>query len=294
MAGSVRLILLVALAALIGAGAGSLMRDHAPPSVVAKASVYDRVMAKRTLRCGYIAYPPVLVKDPNTGELSGFIVDLMAEIGQRLNLKIEWAEEVGWANNVEGLQQGHYDAVCVGYWRSAKEGQFLDYSIPFFYSALGVFVRADDHRFDADMTRLNDPNVALIVADGELAEVVAHADFPRMKVRTLPNLVDISQMMTEVATGKADVTFAELMHGAQYTKFNPGKLRLLNPEHPLRVFQNTLALPPNEPQMKAMLDSALYEMRDAGIVERLLRKYEPAPGTMYRVATPYAVPPGSH
>lgn len=111
-----------------------------------------------------------------------------------------------------------------------------------------------------------------------------------MKLRTLPNLVEISRVMTEVVTGKVNVTFAELTHGPHYTKFNPRKLRLLNQDHPLRVFQNTLVLPPNEPRLKAMIDSALYEMCDTGIVERSLRKYEPASGTMYCVATPYVVP----
>lgn len=103
MAGLERLILLVALAALIGAGVESEMRGHVPPSDAAKTSEYDQGMAKRTLRCGYISDPPVLVKDLNSGELSGFFVDLMAEIGQTLNLKIVWAKEVGWANKLEGL-----------------------------------------------------------------------------------------------------------------------------------------------------------------------------------------------
>lgn len=287
---AIRVIFVVVLAAAVGAFAGGTWRGHDSAAAVAKPSAYNRVMAKRALRCGYIAYPPILVREPNTGQMSGFMVDLMAEIGQRLNLKIDWAEEVGWANNVEGLLQGRYDALCIGYWRSAKEGQYIDYTIPFFYSALGAFVRADDHRFDAGINLLNDQKVALITTDGALAEVVARTDFPQMKVRTLPNLADISQLMTEIVTGKADVGFFELMNSAQFSKSNPGKLRLLNPGQPLRVFQNTLGLPPNEPQLKSMLDSALYEMRDSGFIEKLLRKYEPEQGTMYRVAVPYVAP----
>lgn len=290
MGRTLQTFLLLVVAVGVGAYAGGAWREPSGAATVAKTSIYERVMTKRTLRCGYIAYPPILIKDPNSGQMSGFVFDLMTEIGQRLDLKIEWAEEVGWANNVQGLLRGRYDAVCAGYWRNAKEGQYLDYTIPFFYSALGAFVRADDHRFDADSALLNDPGVTLITTDGALAEVAARNDFPRMKIRALPNLADISQVITELATGKADVAFLELMNAGQYGKSNPGKLRQLNPGRPLRVYQNTLALPPNEPQLKAMLDSVLYEMRDSGVVERLLRKYEPMPGTMYRVAAPYAAP----
>ncbi|MGB4101603.1 MAG: ABC transporter substrate-binding protein [Alphaproteobacteria bacterium] len=281
-------LLLVVIAAGVGGYVGSAWRDHSRETTAVKASAYERVMATRTLRCGYITYPPILVKDPNSGQMSGFIYDLMLEIGQRLDVKINWAEEVGWANNVQGLLQGRYDAICAGYWRNAKEGQYLDYTVPFFYSALGAFVRADDHRFDGDINLLNDPGVTLITTDGALAEVAARHDFPRMKIRALPNLADISQLMTELVTGKADVVFIELMNAGQYNKANPGQLRQLNPDRPLRFYQNTLALPPHEPQLKAMLDSVLYEMRDSGVVEKLLLKYEPAPGTMVRVATPYA------
>lgn len=283
-------LLLVVLAAGVGVYASGMWRGHSGETSAVKPSIYERVMAKRTLRCGYIVYPPILVKDPNSGQMSGFIYDLMQEIGHRLELKIDWVEEVGWANNVQGLLQGRYDAVCAGYWRNAKEGQYLDYTVPFFYSALGAFVRADDHRFDGDINLLNDPGVTLITTDGALAEVAARNDFPRMKIRALPNLADISQLMTELVTGKADVAFIELMNAGQYNKSNPGKLRQLNPGRPLRVYQNTLALPPHESQLKAMLDSALYEMRDSGVIEKMLLKYEPAPGTMVRVAAPYTAP----
>ncbi|MCB1556441.1 MAG: hypothetical protein KDJ15_03915, partial [Alphaproteobacteria bacterium] len=39
-------------------------------------SGYDRVMRTGTIRCGYIAFPPYLMQDLNTGEFSGLAYDL--------------------------------------------------------------------------------------------------------------------------------------------------------------------------------------------------------------------------
>ncbi len=42
-------------------------------------------------------------------------------------------------------------------------------------------------------------------------------------------------------------------------------------------------------QMKQMLDVAIEDLLNGGVVDGLLTKYEPAPNTFYRVARPYRV-----
>jgi ABC-type amino acid transport substrate-binding protein len=59
-----------------------------------KESAFDRILRTQTIRCGYVVYPPSIIKDPNTGRLSGIFYDITEKMGERLNLKIEWTEEV--------------------------------------------------------------------------------------------------------------------------------------------------------------------------------------------------------
>src|ERR1700735_3304508 len=73
-------------------------------SSVKTATAYERVMRTGTIRCGYVRWYPYFTKELKTGELSGLNYDAMAAIGEELDLKIEWAEEVGWGNLGEGLK----------------------------------------------------------------------------------------------------------------------------------------------------------------------------------------------
>jgi ABC-type amino acid transport substrate-binding protein len=61
-----------------------------------KETSYDRVMRTGVIRCGYVEWPPYLLKDPNTQEFSGLIYDYMMAIGKDLGFKVEWSESVGW------------------------------------------------------------------------------------------------------------------------------------------------------------------------------------------------------
>ncbi|HOO50986.1 MAG TPA: hypothetical protein PLK94_06835, partial [Alphaproteobacteria bacterium] len=69
----------------------------------AKETAYERVIRTGTLRCGYLTYPPLLMKDLKTGEMSGVAHDIMTEIGKRLSLDIEWTEEVGTDVMLQGI-----------------------------------------------------------------------------------------------------------------------------------------------------------------------------------------------
>jgi len=67
-------------------------------------SLYQRVIKSGTIRCGYGMFPPYCMKDPNTGKLSGIFVEILNEAGKNLGLKIDWSEEVGWANIIQGIE----------------------------------------------------------------------------------------------------------------------------------------------------------------------------------------------
>ncbi len=57
-------------------------------------------------------YPPMEYKDEN-GNLIGFDVDMMAAIGEKLGVEIQYVE-MEWAGIFMGLTAGNYDAVCSG------------------------------------------------------------------------------------------------------------------------------------------------------------------------------------
>ncbi len=252
--------------------------------VAAKETAFDRIMRTNTIRCGYVLYEPFVRKDPNSGQFSGVAVDLMDEIGKLLNLKIEWTEEVGWATTIEGLRNNHYDVMCVGYWRQSLESKHVFYTQPFSYSMGSVIVRHDDHRFDNNLDRINQPDIRLATADGDVATAIAKRDFPKAKNQQAPNMTNFTQLFEDVASNKADVTFVDDAIFTAYNQKNPGHLRRLEVP-PIRVYQNTLGFSQDE-RLKSMLDTVVIELVENGQMDKILDKYDPDQKMLMRLKRP--------
>ena len=90
---------------------------------------------------------------------------------------------------------------------------------------------------------------------------------------------------------KVDVVFAEPFFGFEFLKNNPGTVKNIAATKPIKILGNCYMFKTGEFQMKGMIDVAISDLLNAGFVDRVINKYEPYPGTFYRVADPYKVPP---
>ena len=250
-------------------------------------STLDRVLTSKTIRAAYLVRPPNIIKDPNTGKLSGIFVDIVDEIGRRAGLRVEWVEEVTWSNMIEGLNSSRYDIVGTGIWRNATRGLAADFTQPLFYSGVGVYVRTNDHRFDGNLALINSGDVRVATIDGEMAEIIAKSDFPSAQAVSLTQISDTSQLLLEVQSNKADVTFLAAQIGARYIEKNPGMVRNIAADRPIRVFPEALLLKKGDYEFKAALDSAITEIVNSDFVEKTIKKYDSASTAYYLVADPY-------
>ena len=258
--------------------------------------VYDRIMQSGKIRAAFITYPPALMKDTVTGEMSGIFVEALEKAAENLGLQVEWTEEVGWGAQIEGLQTDRYDLVGSPVWANPTRGKLTLMSVPVYYSGIGVYVRADEQRFTSmgshgepvfDPVQVNHEDVRIATVDGETGDLIARTDFPEARRVSLTQLTDISQTFLEVANDKADLLFAEPYYGHQYLRNNPGSVKNIAADQPIRVFGNCYMFRRGEPQLKHMLDVAIEDLQNSGFVDRVVLKYEPTPGTFYRVARPF-------
>jgi|AGTN01.2.fsa_nt_gi ABC-type amino acid transport/signal transduction systems, periplasmic component/domain len=257
----------------------------------AASSVYDRVMKAGKIRCGYVVYSPGCLKDPNTAELSGIGIDVLKEAAKNLGLEVEFAEEVGWGTMIEGLETNRYDIIATPIWTNSNRARVVDFSKPMFYSPIFAYVKAGGKKINAqNFSSCNNPATTIATVDGETAEIIAREDFPNAKKESLPQLSDVSQLMLTVSTGKADLTFAEPAIADAFLKTNPGSVERLSLVRPVRTFGNSWVFKRGQMEFKNMLDTALEQLMNSGVVDRIVAKYETSPGTLYRVARAYEVP----
>lgn len=288
---------LTVIAAIIAAAAVSfatttyLSGNTLLPGTPHSVSTIEKVLETGVIRCGYVAYPPGLIKDPNTGQVSGIFAEVLETAAKNLGLKVLWAEEVGWGTMVEGLKASRYDMICSPVWPLAQRVRVADFSQPIYYGGAEAYVRADDTRFDATLTVLNNDRYRIATTDGEVTDTIAQQDFPKAQRLSMPQLTDISQLLLSVADGKADVTFVEPHVAYVFLKNNPGKLKSVHPGKPLRLYANTMMLKQEDTLFRRLIDNAMNELQNNGLVDRTLLKYEPFPGAFYRRAIPIQVAP---
>lgn len=269
-----RTLLTILISVVLSILAVSLLKPSATiDTAAASEEVYNRVMKSGTIRCGYSPWPPFVDKDPNTGAMSGILVDILEEVGKELNLKIEWGYETGYGNYAEDLNTGRFDVMCATLWADAgriRNSLLVD---PFLYSGVYVIVRQDDTRFDRSLAGLNDPSMTVVGVDGDVTATMANNLFPKTKKVMLSTISSPAQLMENIATHKADASFADLGFFNSYDKENPGKLKaLLN--NPAWVFGERMAVRNGEYRLKYALDTAISEIVNSGKTAEIIRRYQ--------------------
>lgn len=250
----------------------------------------SRVNTTQTLKCGYVPYPPAMVKDEKTGEWSGFDVDVTKAVTNRLGLKLEYTTETGWATIVPDLNAGKFDVLCTSFWVHPDVAKFALFARPYFYQPVFVVARADDERFAKGIPNLDDPALKMSAIDGDNPVAIAAADFPKAQVVTLPNMTDFSQVLLEVADKKADFTIVDAVVFGTYNKTNPGKLKIVDAAKPARVYPAAFVVSSEDYQLRDAINAALNELILDGTIDRIMDKYDVYPNAYYRAVEAFRNP----
>ncbi|MDY0389163.1 MAG: transporter substrate-binding domain-containing protein, partial [Methanolobus sp.] len=164
-----------------------------------------------------------------------------------------------------------------------------DFSKPIYFSPIGIFVRADDNRFDTDFSNINDPSVKIAALDGEINFYIAQSDFPKAELKPLPNNVDLAQLFMEVATKKKDVFFVDPMYAYNYTKNNPGQLKNIAINSPIRNYPNAYMYKKGNVKLGEFLNDEIEKLIKDGSLDSIINKYLPFKGALISVTDSLAI-----
>ena len=252
-------------------------------------AIWQKALDKQTLRCGYVTYEPGLVKDVNKGSLSGYDKDIMTAIAKRLEIKVEWVPTGGWGTFLEDMKSGKFDMLCNSYWVNAANAKYVLYARPNMYQPAFFVARNDDSRFDKDETQFNHPATSIAVIESDSQYFMVKNKYPKATIHALPHNFDFSLIISEVATKKSDLTIADAVTIGSYQKSNPGKVKLVQPDHPLQIYPAAFVMPSGETQMKQAIDQALDEMILSGELKKIFEKYNQYPHSFYYPTIQYEI-----
>lgn len=243
----------------------------------------DRVEKTKTLTAGYIAYPPSFIVDPNSQNFSGISHDVLAAAAAERGWTIDFAEELGWGSMIEAVNSGRVDIIATAIWPTEARSEKADFLTPIYLSVVKAYVRSDDDRFDGNLSMVDDENIRISVIDGEMSATIAESDYPNAKQVSLTQMNDVSQVLLQLTTNKADITFVEPAIALEFLAKNPGSIREVADIDPVRVFTNNFMVKKGDTELEIALNETISGLIMSGKVDEIIDRYEKYPGSFERV-----------
>ncbi len=188
-------------AALLAACAVSL-----PASAQDAENLWKDVQERGTLRIGVAEAPPLMVRDPASGQWSGYFIDVMNGFAAKLEVKPELVETT-WGEMVSGLQAGKWD-ISTGLNRKPERALAVNYSIPIWSYEIGLLFDKSNPKVTAEMKSLADfdrEDLTIAVVQGSASDLSISPMITKAQIVRLPG---VNEGRLAVMSKRADI-FAE-------------------------------------------------------------------------------------
>ncbi|SDX40014.1 amino acid ABC transporter substrate-binding protein, PAAT family (TC 3.A.1.3.-) [Collimonas sp. OK242] len=162
------------------------------------ADLLDTVKARGTLKVAMEGnYPPFNFKDPKSGQLEGFEVDVAKLLAAKLGVKPEFTT-TEWSGILAGLGAGKYDVILNQVGITEARQKAFDFSQPYTLSTAQLIIRKDEKRSFPTLESLKGYKLGL--GQGTNFEQKAKA-VPGIDVKTYPGS---PEYLADLASGRID------------------------------------------------------------------------------------------
>ncbi|WP_027350893.1 substrate-binding periplasmic protein [Halotalea alkalilenta] len=228
-----------------------------------------RITQRGELRIGYVPSPPGTAKDPRSGELTGFYVDIARNIADQMGVEPVFIETT-WANFVAGLQSDQFDVSIAATFATVKRAMAVDFTRPLFYLGSVAMVGKDDTRFDS-IEQMNDPSVRIAVIQGTAAEDFVRRSIPEAQLVSLAT-GNLTAGFMEVVSGRADVSFEDAFTASQFAAQQPS-VKVLFADDPVFFLPIAWTVKQGNAELKSVFDIALQDLLMSGQLDRIVGAY---------------------
>lgn len=230
-----------------------------------------RALQTKRLKVGYAGYPPYLKKDLNTGEISGYSVEIAKAILDPIDVQIDWVETT-WDTMKQDVLVGKFDLMIEPVFMTIPRGARVGFTDPYAYFGYGAMVvRKGDDRFES-IDDLNYPQVNVVVTQGVASHEFAERRLQNASLRLIPGN-DITITLSEVLHGKADVALADVPTALGFVRAHKDEVSLLLADSPPAITPAGFMTRQGETKLIAFLNSALLYLQANGTLDALDKEY---------------------
>lgn len=255
------------------AGAALVVTTVLAPGLIslAQARSLDDIVASKKMRIGIIPVDQMVMRDPNTGELSGVWIDGIRRLFSTLNLEPEFIE-TKWGTFAGGLQADQFDVFISGF-VTPQRALALEYTRPVvFLGHSASTLRENADRFKA-LEDLNSRDVIIATALGGSGHQFAQQFLPNATINPL-DTGDLTASGMEVLARRATVAIDNAFSVGRFVKLHEDQMVNLFENNPFNVLPVSWAIAPGNPRLLSFLNTMLDYMETNGIWESTAAEYE--------------------
>ena len=217
------------------------------------------------------AYPPLQFVDPKSGDAIGWEYDAIADIAERINVKIV-IQNTSWDAMIAAVSNNQYDMGMTGITIREDRKQQVDFSDAYMRSEMWMLVRADERRFTdgASFAAFEDGLVGaqpgttpFYVAVYEMLD--GNEANPRIKL-----FETFGASVQALRSGDVDTVLTDGTAGNGYVQANPGVFKLTGDGMGTEDFGFIF---PKDSDLVAPINAAIQAMKADGSIDALNKKW---------------------
>ena len=179
-------------------------------------STVDEIRERGVLRvAGIPTEAPYFVRDIRTGEWTGFVVEMAADMASVLGVELEMVES-SWANSILDVQSGRVD-LAFALTALPTRALSVAFSEPTYYNSF-VIISPNEALANATWADLNNPDVTIAVDTGSAQDNIARQYLPNANILRFATR---DEAVIAVATGRADAIINTVLNGMVMRERNP-------------------------------------------------------------------------
>lgn len=237
---------------------------------VPERSAMEQIRAERVLRVGYIVAPPWIIREPDSGELSGSSVDAIRRIAELGDLEVQF-EEATWDTFVAGLQSYRFDVSIAPTFATIERSLSVAFTSPQGYFGNSAVVRKSDDRFQ-QLEDIDQEGVVVAVTQGEQGQEYAKRSLRNATIRVI-SAGEQALTFAEVLANRADVALGDAWFVAQFVEQHDGARDLLA-DRPYNVTAVAWAVRQEDGPLLHFINASLEHLDATGFIDTVNAKYE--------------------
>ncbi|MCX7279580.1 MAG: ABC transporter substrate-binding protein [Burkholderiales bacterium] len=222
-------------------------------------TVAERVKSSGKVRvCIWPEYYGVSHRNPNTQQLQGIDIDLSAELGRDLKLRVEYVDS-SFPTLVDDLLKDRCDVAMFAVGMLPQRLQQLRFTQPYLQSDIYA-VSTQSNRTVRQWADIDKPGVLVGVQAGTFMEPVM---IESLKAAQVVSIAPPATRERELEAGRVDVFMADYAYSRRLLD-NADWARLIAPPKPFYVLPYGYAVKPGDPAWLAQLNAFVASIKRDG------------------------------